>query len=27
MPIEVILQAAEPKLEPFPFDENTDLPV
>ncbi|KAM3262924.1 hypothetical protein ACQJBY_053210 [Aegilops geniculata] len=27
IPIEVILQAAQPKLEPFPFEEHTDLPV
>ncbi|VAH29292.1 unnamed protein product [Triticum turgidum subsp. durum] len=27
MPIEMILKAAQPKLEPFPFDKNTDLPV
>ncbi|KQK15872.1 hypothetical protein BRADI_1g25440v3 [Brachypodium distachyon] len=27
MPIQKILQAAQPKLDPFPFDENTDLPV
>ncbi len=27
MPIGKILQAAHPKLAPFPFDENTDLPV
>ncbi|KAL5198573.1 hypothetical protein ABZP36_002085 [Zizania latifolia] len=27
MPIGKILQAAQPKLEPFHFDENTDLPV
>ncbi|VAI11713.1 unnamed protein product [Triticum turgidum subsp. durum] len=25
--IEMILQAAQPKLEPFPFEEHTDLPV
>ncbi|GJN11476.1 hypothetical protein PR202_ga29674 [Eleusine coracana subsp. coracana] len=27
IPIEEILEAAEPKLEPFPFNKNTDLPV
>ena len=27
MSIEIILQAAQPKLEPFPFEEHTDLPV
>uniref|UniRef100_A0A8R7QIY9 Beta-amylase n=1 Tax=Triticum urartu TaxID=4572 RepID=A0A8R7QIY9_TRIUA len=25
--IEMILQAAQPKLDPFPFEEHTDLPV
>jgi len=27
IPIEQILEVAQPKLEPFPFIENTDLPV
>ncbi|TVU38707.1 hypothetical protein EJB05_12091 [Eragrostis curvula] len=27
IPIEDILDVAEPKLEPFPFNKNTDLPV
>lgn len=27
IPIEEILEVAEPKLEPFPFNKNTDLPV
>jgi beta-amylase len=27
MLIEKIIEAAEPRLEPFPFNKNTDLPV
>lgn len=27
IPIEEILEVAQPKLEPFPFDKDTDLPV
>lgn len=27
IPIEEILEVAQPRLEPFPFDKNTDLPV